>query len=261
MAERIPALKREVVEKRRPVGKLLGIVISLFVIALVVLFFRSSLSRVTDIEVTGLKHVKKAEVEQALGVRTGDSYFRGSPAALERKVKSLGAVKSVKVTKTFPGKLTVAVEEYPEVAVELDGSGQSSVVLANGLSVPLDAGEALPDMPVLTGWSANDPNRAALCAALGGLRPALLGDFSQIAPDASKAYPDRIKLYTRSKFEVVTTIGLLPEKANILSEIVENREPGKVVLLEADTYMPYSAQSALQNSAEADNNKEKGSTQ
>jgi cell division protein FtsQ len=242
MAERIPALKeREAPQKRRG-GKLLAIVIALFVIALVVLFFRSSLSRISEIEITGTAHVKPAEVEAALGVAKGDSFFSAGVELLKRRVLTLKAVQSVRVTKHFPGKVTVNVEEYPEVAVELGPQGKSSVVLASGLSVPLAAGEALPDRPVLTGWQAGDPSRAALCAALGKLEPALIGDVSQIAPDPSDAYPDRIKLYTRSRFEIVTTIGLLPEKVGIISEIVENREPGRIVLLEADTYLPYSAE-------------------
>ncbi len=244
MAERIPALKREPEEKRRRGGKLLWIVIAIFVIAAVVLFFRSSLSRITEIEVTGAKHASAAEVEKALGVENGDSFFAGSSGTLEKRVKALKPVQSVQVSKVFPGKLTVRVTEYPEVAIELGAAGQASVVLANGYSVPLAEGVSLPDMPVLTGWKADDPNRAALCAALGGMQASLLGDLSQISPDPSKAYPDRIKLYTRSRFEITTTIGRLPDNMVLISEIVENREPGTVVLLEANTYQPYSAQSA-----------------
>lgn len=244
MAERIPALKQapEPAEKRKRGGKLLLILIALFVIALIVLFFRSSLSRITDIEVTGANYAKVSDVENALGVHKGDSFFKGNPKALAAKVESLGPVENAKVTKRFPGHLNVQIQEFAAVAVELDASGRTDLVLANGLNVPLPDGAALPDMPVLTGWSAGDANRGALCAALGKLQPALLNDLSQIEPDPSNAYPDRIKLYTRSKYEIVTTIGKLPDKADILGEIVENREPGVITLLEADTYQPYSAQ-------------------
>lgn len=247
MAERIPALKQEAVSPRRRGGKLLWIVIALFAIALIVLFFRSSLSRVSDIEITGAKYTTEAEVKQALGIREGDSFFKGNPKTLEAKIEAIGSVQSATVTKRFPGHVKVEVKEYSAVAVELGDAGQASLVLANGLSVPLAAGESLPDMPILTGWSANDRNRAALCGVLGKLKPAVVGDFSQIAPDPSKAYPDRIKLFTRSKFEIVTTIGKLQDKVDIMSEIVENRAPGLITLLEADTYQPYSAQTEQQS--------------
>ncbi|MBB6729644.1 cell division protein FtsQ/DivIB [Cohnella zeiphila] len=251
MAERIPALKEQAVPEKRRGGKLLAIVIALFVIALVVLFFRSSLSRISEIEVKGTAHLKPAEVEAVLGVSKGDSFFSAGSGLLERRVRTLKAVESVHVAKRFPGKVTVSVQEYPDVAVELGEQGKASVVLSSGLSVPLEAGEALPDRPVLTGWKADDANRAALCAALGKLEPSLIGDVSQIAPDPSAAYPDRIKMYTRSRFEIVTTIGLLPEKVGIIGEFVENREPGRIVLLDADYYMPYSAENEATKTPDA----------
>jgi len=251
MAERIPALKKQEVAPTRRGGKLLMIVVAIFVIALVVLFFRSSLSRISDIEVKGTIRLKPSEVEAALGVAEGDSFFAIGSQTLERRVKALKAVDSVRVVKHFPGKLTVEVREYPTVAVELDDQGNAFAVLASGLNVPLAQGESLPDRPVLTGWQANDPNRAKLCAELGQLEPSLIGDISQIAPDPSTAYPDRIKLYTRSRFEIVTTVGLLPQKLEIIGEFVQNREPGRLVLLEADTYLPYSAQSEASKTQES----------
>lgn len=247
MAERIPALKEEPAAPRRRGGKLLWIVFALFVIALIVLFFRSSLSRISDIEISGAKYATAAEVEKALGIREGDSFFKGNPKTLEARIEAIGSVQHATVTKRFPGHLKVEVQEYAAVAVELNDAGQASRVLANGLSIPLAQGESLPDMPILTGWKADDPNRAALCEVLGKLQPSVLSDFSQIAPDPSNAYPDRIKLFTRSKFEIVTTIGKLPGKMDILSEIVENRAPGRITLLEADTYQPYSAQNEQQS--------------
>ncbi|CAM3727143.1 FtsQ-type POTRA domain-containing protein [Cohnella lubricantis] len=247
MAERIPALRPEPVAPRRRGGTLLGIVIALFAIALIVLFFHSSLSRITDIEITGTRYAAAADVEQALGIQEGDSFFKGSPKKLEAKIEEIGPVQNATVTKRFPGHLKIEVQEFAAVAVELNDTGRASLVLENGLSIPMKEGESLPDMPILTGWNVNDPNRAALCGVLGKLEPAALGDFSQIAPDPSNAYPDRIKLFTRSKFEIVTTIGKLPGKMDIMGEIVANRAPGLITLLEADYYLPYSAQNEQQS--------------
>ncbi|MBB6673216.1 cell division protein FtsQ/DivIB [Cohnella nanjingensis] len=243
MTERIPAIKREPAERRRG-GKLLWIVIALFVIVLVVLFFRSSLSRITDIEVTGNAYATRAEIEQALGVQAGDSFFSPSAKTLERRVEQLQSVHLAQAKKRFPGKLTIEVQEYAPVAVELDGSGKLGLVLENGLVLPAKEGTALPNKPVLAGWKADDPQRLALCQVLGKIQEGQLSDLSQISPDPSKAYPDRIKLYTRSRFEVITTVGKLGEKIPILNELVENREPGQVVMLDSDTYRPYSAQNA-----------------
>jgi cell division protein FtsQ len=146
------------------------------------------------------------------------------------------------------------------VATEITGDGTIRIVLESGLGLPVISG-ALPDKPVLTGWKQDDAARKALCAALGAMPDPLLADLSEIKPDPSKAYPDRIKLFTRSRFEVLTTVGKLKDKIPYLRDIVENREPGRIVMLEADTYLPYSAESAPGAASEADKHKEKDTTQ
>jgi cell division protein FtsQ len=257
--ERIPALPKQPEVRRRRGGKLLWILSALFAIVLVFLFFRSSLSRISTIEVTGVSHLKESEVKAALKVVPGDSFFAPSAAQLMKRVETLEPVKTVKVVKKFPGELRVSIEEYPEVAAELNPDGSANVVLANGLALPAAAG-IMPDRPILSGWKDN-PNRKALCEVLGTLDQGMLSDLSEIVPDPSKAYPDRIKLYTRSRFDVVTTVGMLADKIPYLNDIVQNREPGTVVMLDADTYLPYSAQSAQQTASDAGKVKEKASTQ
>jgi cell division protein FtsQ len=243
MNERIPALKREAEIPRRRGGKLLALVILLFAIVLVVLFFRSPLSKVNDIHVTGTNHLSEAEVKNALGIQPGNSFFVPSSSKLGERIRKLKPVKDVKVLKKFPGKWEIQVTEFSEVATEITADGSIWAVLGNGLALPVKD-KVLPDRPILTGWKQGDAVRKSLCAVLGNMPEALVADLSEITPDPSKAYPDRIRLFTRSRFEVVTTVGKLQEKIPYLSDIVQNREPGRVVMLEADTYMPYSAETA-----------------
>jgi len=260
MRERIPALQREPEVPKRRFGKLLAIVILLFVIVLVILFFRSSLSKVSLIEVTGIHHLSEAQVMEKLDIASGDSFFVPGSGELGKRVGLLPPVKDAQVIKKFPGKIEVRVTEYSDVAVEIGSDGAVRAVLENGLALPVAAGE-LPDKPILTGWKPEDPIREALCRTLASMPAALLLDLSEIKPDPSKSYPDRIKLFTRSRFEVVTTVSKLADKIPYLSEIVENREPGQIVMLEADTYLPYSAQITNEQTEEPDKHKDNGTTQ
>ncbi len=260
MRERIPALQREPEVPKRRIGKLMVIVILLFVIVLVILFFRSSLSKVSQVEVDGILHLTEAQVREKLGLAQGDSFFTPSSGELAGRVKLLPPVKDVQVIKKFPGKVEIRVKEYGEVALEIGEDGALRVVLENGLALPVGSGE-LPDKPILTGWKPDDAVREALCRTLASMPGALLSDLSEIKPDPSKAYPDRIKLFTRSRFEVVTTVSKLADKIPYLSEIVENREPGQIVMLEADTYLPYSAQITSGETEEPDKHKDNGTTQ
>jgi cell division protein FtsQ len=260
MAERIPALKREEKPRLRRGKKLLRIVIALFVIVLIVLFFRSPLSKFSEIQVTGMEYLSKEEVVTALDVSAGDSFFIPGVNQFKKRILSLKPIESVIITKKFPGVLRVEVKEYAQVAVQLASDGKMFSVLSNGLSLPI-LGDSLPDKPILSGWKPEDPNLVALCGILNGLPSYLLADLSEIHPDPSISYPNRIKLFTRSGFEVVTTVERLTDKISYLSDIVQNREPGKIIMLEVDTYLPYSAENVSNETQETNKLKEKDSTQ
>ncbi|MCD9024426.1 cell division protein FtsQ/DivIB [Cohnella silvisoli] len=261
MTDRIPALKREEeVPRTRRGRKLLRILIALFIIVLIVLFFRSPLSKISEIRITGMEYLRKEEVANALGVAPGDSFFIPSIGQLKKKVSSLKPIESVKIIKKFPGVISVEVKEYSQVAVQLTADGKVFAVLSNGLSLPMPDGSLL-DKPILSGWKPEDPNLIALCGVLSGLPSYLLADLSEIHPDPSVSYPNRIKLFTRSRFEVVTTVEKLKDKISYISDIVQNREPGKIIMLEADTYLPYSAENVTDASQGANKLKEKDSTQ
>lgn len=242
MLERIPALPQQKAAPRRRGGKLLWIVIALFVAVLIVLFFRSSLSRISVIDISGTTYLNETKVLSQLGVSIGDSFFMPGSDKLAERLRHLPQIKDAKIVKKFPGELHVTVVEYPAVALRMDGQGGLAIVLENAYTVQPAAGGSLPNKPVLTNWREDDPQLAALCKALGSMDAVGLEDFSEISPDPSSAYPDRIRIFTRSGFDVLTTIGKLGDKIAILRELVENREPGTVVLLDSDTYSPYSAQ-------------------
>ena len=239
METRIPALKPVRPERRRG-GKLAAVLAVLFFIVMIVLFLQSSLSKVTEIQIRGTRHADPEAVRAAAGVQEGDWFLYPWASELERRVRTVPAVEDAVAVWRFPGLLIIWVREYPEVALEISPAGKLGIVLANGLAVP-PAGTLVPDKPVLTGWNPDDPNRLALARELGRIPPELLNDVSEIVPDPSNAYPDRIRIYTRSRFEVVTTVSKLGEKLPYLDSIVENREPGLLTLLDADTYTPFSA--------------------
>jgi len=246
VSERIPALKREREAPRTKRGKrLLKIVIGLFVIVLIVLFFRSPLSKISEIQVVGNEYMDAGEIIRSLGVSAGDSFFIPSIGKLKNRTNSLKPIDSVKIIKKFPGVLRVEVKEYPLVAIQLAKEGKVYAVLSNGLTLPMPEGKLL-DKPILSGWKPDDKNLIAVCRVLNELPSYLVADLSEIHPDPTISYPNRIKLFTRSRFEVITTIESLPDKISYLSDIVQNREPGKIIMLEADTYLPYSAENVTE---------------
>lgn len=241
--EKVPVLREEK-PRRRGSRKLLVIVLLLFVVLLAVLFFRSSISKIDSIEIGGQELLSEDTVRQALAVQPGDHFFATRSATLKARVKGLPLVEDVTVTKKFPGLIRVQVKEYPRVAFQFNAEGKIEAILANGLAVPAN-GTAIPlDKPVLTGWSDDDPWKAKLCEALARIPSAQLAEISEIKPAPSNAYEDKIKMYTRSQYEVYTTVTFLPAKMPYLEQFIaqmqeSNVDSGVFEMLDADTHKPF----------------------
>ncbi|MED5020306.1 FtsQ-type POTRA domain-containing protein [Paenibacillus chibensis] len=236
----IPVLK-ENKPKRRASRRIIAILLLLFVAILVVLFFRSPVSQVTEIQFTGSTFSSREQLLQASGLKTGSQFFGVSPSKVESQLLQIKSIQKAVVDKHFPGKINVTVQEYPTVAYELGTGGILDAILANGSKVSVNNSGIAVEKPILTKWSASDPNKAELCKVLGSIPNELTSDISEIMPSPTASFPDRIKLYTRSRFVVITAISLLSDKVEYLNQVIETAEPGTITMLEADTYTPFQA--------------------
>ncbi|WP_165921263.1 cell division protein FtsQ/DivIB [Paenibacillus albiflavus] len=239
---KIPAPK----PKKKKGRKLVFFLFIFFVAVLIVLFFRSSFSRITQIEVAGNKLVTSEQIEQTSEVLIGDQFFGVSTADVMDKVNHMKMILSSEVTKSFPGKLKIVVHEQPKVAFEVSEDGRQQYVLADGSTYPVQGLSVMIDKPILSGWSASDPNKAALAKTMATISQDLFDEISEIRPFPSESYSDRIKLYTRSGFEVITTIEYLPDKILYLSAYIENLKEndinnGVLTLLEVDSHQALNA--------------------
>lgn len=235
---RIPLLKEDKPSKRRN-RRIILILMLLFLALLAVIFFRSSISKITAINVQGDKYTVRENLLAASGLKIGGQFFAVSGDTVEQALKELDTVQEAQVTKKFPGVVTVSIKEYPAVAYELDQAGALEAILSSGAAVSVtDTGIAV-EKPILTNWKADDPYKAKLCQALAGIPNELTSDISEIVPSPTPSFPDRIKLYTRSRFEVITAISLLKDKVGYLNQVIETEEPGLIKMLEADSYVPF----------------------
>lgn len=234
----IPAFK-EPKPKKNTSKKVAALLVFLFLVLLGVLFFRSSLSKISEIDFHGNTYSSNDELLKASGLSTGMSFFGTSASTVRSRLASISSIQSATVDKRFPGVVDITVHEFPPVAYELDSNGKLQAYLSNGSKVSVKFGISV-EKPMLSGWDKDPVNLMKLCSALGKISDDLTSDISEIVPTPTLSFPDRIRLYTRSGFEVVTTISLLPEKVAYLNDIIETQEPGLITLLEADTYVPFS---------------------
>ncbi|WP_248926599.1 cell division protein FtsQ/DivIB [Paenibacillus hamazuiensis] len=261
---KVPAIK-EPNRRNRSSRKLLAFLFIFFVTLLVILFFQSSLSKITTVEVAGNELLSADEVKQAMPVRPGDHFFAISSQTIEQVLQQMKMVQSAKVTKRFPGVIHVDIQEYQRVAFQINEEGKKEVLLADGSSVVIEQRGVTIDKPLLTGWSKDDPNKVKLCKVMAAIPPSYFSDVSEIKPDPSESYPDKIKLYTRSQFEVQTTISYLPDKLPYLDLYITNLKENNITngilkLLEADNHMPYEppAKDAKDQNAGKDASKDAG---
>ncbi|MCK8487830.1 FtsQ-type POTRA domain-containing protein [Paenibacillus sp. MBLB2552] len=237
----VPVLK-EPAPKKKSGRKIKTILILLFLALLCVLFFRSSLSKISVITFEGNTYTTEAELLGVSGLQVGSPFFAVSADHIARKLEEIPSVQQAKVDKSFPGGVKIRIEEYPIAAYELTAEGILQGLLANGTRIELKDGSMPVDKPILTGWKADDESLVKLCRTLSQIPDELTADISEIVPSPTLSYPDRIKLYTRSKFEIISAISLLAKKAEYMNEILQTQDPGKLTLLDADSYVPYSAE-------------------
>ena len=241
---KVPAI-REPGRRRKGNGKLLALLLLFFLTVLVILFFQSSLSKILHIDIKGNELVPAETIGQAAGIQPGEFFFSVSSAKIEKRIRKLPVIEDVKVTKHFPGQIYIRVKEYPRVGFQFTESGQRQVLLADGTVLDVDPDSPLPvDKPIFRNWPDGDPLKVALCKTLSQIPDHLLSDVSEIRPDPSASYPDKILIYTRSGFEVHTTVGYLPDKIPYLDLFVrelheKNITTGMIQMLETDSHLPF----------------------
>jgi cell division protein FtsQ len=216
-----------------------------FTIILLIVFFSSSLSRVQQIEVKGNQLIDSKSIIQFSNIKIGNQYLFLWESDVREAVKKLGSIEQVTLEKEFPGLVRIVVKEYPNVAyIELTNN-KWDLVLANGKRLPTNS-VVVPDKPMLSGWNEGPANALLpkLTAALLQVKPEHLQDISQIVPIPTKTYADKIRMYTRSGYEVVSTITLFPKKIEFLQGVIrDTREKkqlsGTIFLLETIYHRPF----------------------
>jgi cell division protein FtsQ len=224
-----------------PKGKarLIGLLFVFFIIIGAVIFFKSNLAKIQTIEVEGALITSKVNVMQQARLANGDSFFAFRSGAIVERINAIPGVHTSRVERDFPGKIILHVQEYKLAGYQLN-KGTTELVLENGTKLPMTDLAGWVDRPVLSNWEGHAKLEQTLCKVLANLSDVEVADLSEIMPMPSAAYPDKIKIYTRSSFEVITTIsklkGKLPYLANIVSELIDKGQTtGRITMLEANT--------------------------
>lgn len=253
-------LKVPAIRKPKPVKrgnkKLLAFIMFFFIAIFLIVFFQSAISKVSTIEISGNEYVPTEMIGQAAAIQNGDQFFGVSVEKVKQRIESLSTILNAHVSKKFPGVIRIEIQEHPKSAFLLLQSGEMVILFADGSIVGATNG-VVPDKPLLTGWDQDDPLLMQLGTILSEVPDRYLSDISEISPDPSLAYPDKIRMYTRSNFEVYTTIGYFFEKIQYLDIFVaqlksENIQTGVITMLESDQHSPFPQSADLEKEQSVD---------
>jgi cell division protein FtsQ len=163
----------------------------------------SRLLVVRSVVVTGTHLVPASEVLAVAGVRPGTPLIRVNTAKVAARVETISQVRSAEVSKSWPDRLVIAVQERtPALAVSVSPSGFDLVDPAGVVvrwSATRPAGLALYTSPVPAGSLRGNPEAEAAAAVIGELPAWLRGSVVSLYAPA----PDQVTLHLTGQMTVL----------------------------------------------------------
>jgi cell division protein FtsQ len=212
------------------------VILGFFTGILVILFLQSPLGKVERIQVEGNRWWSEKDLVKQSGLKQGMSFFGWSSHDVEMRLRSIQAVRSVKVSKHFPGTVHIHVTEFPQVAW-WDAGRMRFPVLANGAVLHwFHAPATREHHPVLVGWR-DDRAAATLAKALAGLSPDIHQDIISVKPVEHPTYSDLVGVVTREGHFVKVRVSDFREKMALYPSF-RDQPRGTLYLMDTTWFIP-----------------------
>jgi len=156
--------------------------------------FDSSVFAVRSVVVTGTRLVPESEVTAVAAIRPGTPLIRLSTAQIAGRILTIRQVVGVRVTKSWPDRVVIAVRERTSVLALALPRGGFDLIDANGVVVQ-SAPTRPPGMPLYSTTAAvsslrDDPDVGAAAAVLGELPASLRSSVTSVSAPS----PDQVTL-------------------------------------------------------------------
>ncbi|OEF99529.1 hypothetical protein BHF71_08580 [Vulcanibacillus modesticaldus] len=230
--------KRRVKRKRNK--RLVGLIILFFLFIAIIIYLKSPISRIAEIEISGIDLLSENDIYKTADLRIGMYYLPIRTNSIKRKLLELEEVKEVNVTKQFPSKLVIQVIEEQPIAYLLNEDGVWLPILENGYIFNGNSEKNFLDRPLVTKW--DDVNKIPkLVEELGKIKPSILVEISEIwqSRDLNATFDSsRLIIFTREGYRVHVLLEELGDKMNLYPAIINNLKTkttklGDIYLLES----------------------------
>jgi len=106
--------------------------------------------KISSVDVIGVERADRAEIENAVGVREGESVLETDLLAMRDRIEAVTWVRSAEVIRELPSKIVIRVEEYMPVGVIIVDD-ETRLVDPDGMTAVMN--EPMGPYPVFTGMT------------------------------------------------------------------------------------------------------------
>ncbi|SEN08660.1 cell division protein FtsQ/DivIB [Lihuaxuella thermophila] len=242
MEGRVPPFRLRVGKKHSPSPWAFGFIFLFFTGMLLILFLRSPLSEIKEIQISGNQLLSEREILRNTRLMKGVSYFHVNAEALEHALETLPEIKEAHVRKVFPNKVYIQVKEEASIAFFRTSAGTVYPVLADG-SVLTHRPVSLwrEDRPVFEGWTASSPAFKLAAQKLAMLSTGIRREIRVLKPVAD--HEDQVQMLTRRHHLVFVRAADLHKKMSYYPSFKDHPR-GTLYLLQSIWFSPETNQNS-----------------
>lgn len=220
--DRIPKLKQ--MRKRKANRRLIFYLSIFFVLISIIIYLQSPLSHIKTITVKGNTFVTKEEIVNKSGLQSNTNIWSVNQEEIERSIRELAVVDTVKVTRKIPWTVEIEVLEYDRVGYVKNGH-EFYPVLGNGET--LNAVEKpIGDAPLILEFT-DETYLNRMTEELKDLPKNILNLISEIHWSPVEQDPNKITLYMNDGFVVSGTIRDFANKMQVYPSITSQLDPSE----------------------------------
>ena len=199
----------------------------LLILVLVMLYMFTPMSKINDVTVSGNKHVETKTILKNVDAK-GKRIYALSKSSIQSTLEENPIIKSVDVSKHFPGTIEIVIHEHPFVGQVKDKKGYHPI-LANGHELKSYDGNVPDEAPVLEGFEGKKLDKVV--SAMADMKRSIRAQIAEVAYEPIKNKQNRIVLYTKDKIQVVGDLNTISDKMKYypqMSQSLERDPSGKL---------------------------------
>lgn len=234
LEDRIPKLQKQ--RKQKANRRLITFLSIFFLLILLVIYFQSSLSKVSKIEVKGNSSVLTDKIIELSHLSNTTGFWSINKKEVESSILTDPLIKKVTIEKQLPNYVFLTVEEYKSIAYVEKGESYFSV-LENGFIFYEKEITHPADAPILINWKRENELKE-LVEELLKIPVSIRNSISEIHHTPTKTDRWHMTLYMNDGYEVSATVRSFAKKMAIYPSIVSELDPDikGVIHLEVGSY-------------------------